>query len=131
MSPASAGFNPADAARLLLAAHRGGSRPLQQDVRPPDRTTAFAVQDAVLATLGPVGGWRIMRPLNGPESTRRQWANRRRGNRLVKSTDRKGHIESLCLSAADRETVAVGRLHRVKDPRAVDQVGETGGYCRR
>ncbi len=59
MSPASAGFNPADAARLLLAAHRGGSRPLQQDVRPPDRTTAFAVQDAVLATLGPVGGWKV------------------------------------------------------------------------
>ena len=59
MNPAPAGFDPASAARLLLAAHRGGPRPLQREVCPPDRAMAFAVQDATLAVLGPVGGWKV------------------------------------------------------------------------
>ncbi len=52
-------FTPDDAARHLIAAWRGGARPLHRDIEPPDRASAFAVQDATVRALGPVGGWKV------------------------------------------------------------------------
>jgi 2-keto-4-pentenoate hydratase len=46
---------------MLLAARTGADRvPLQQDVRPPDSATALMrCRMRSLATLGPVGGWKV------------------------------------------------------------------------
>lgn len=44
----------------LLAARTGGATPAQwHDVLPADRAGAYAVQDAVVARLGPIGGWKV------------------------------------------------------------------------
>lgn len=52
-------FDPAAAASALLQARRShrGTAALQPP--PPDRPAAYAVQDATLAALGPVRGWKV------------------------------------------------------------------------
>jgi 2-keto-4-pentenoate hydratase len=52
-------FDPAVLTRRLLAARKGAVQVPQADALPPDRPTAFAVQDATLAALGPIGGWKV------------------------------------------------------------------------
>ncbi|HSI54924.1 MAG TPA: fumarylacetoacetate hydrolase family protein [Ramlibacter sp.] len=52
-------FDPVAVARRLAAAHKGAPAVAHLDVLPPDRDNAFAVQDATLAALGPVGGWKV------------------------------------------------------------------------
>ena len=46
-------------AHLLAEAHRGGARVRWRDVLPEDRAGAYAIQDATLARLGPIGGWKV------------------------------------------------------------------------
>lgn len=51
--------NATEAADRLVAA-RGSGRPVAwQDVLPSDRTAAYAIQDATLARIGPIGGWKV------------------------------------------------------------------------
>ena len=49
------------AAELLLAARNGGRPPaaLPEDVRPRTLGDAYAIQDAVAARLGAIGGWKV------------------------------------------------------------------------
>ena len=49
------------AVELLLAARRDGRRPaaLPEDVRPRTVSDAYAIQDAVAARLGAIGGWKV------------------------------------------------------------------------
>ena len=49
------------AAQLLLAARRSGRRlaELPDDARPRTIHDAYAIQDAVAGTLGPIGGWKV------------------------------------------------------------------------
>ena len=47
------------AARRLLAARDRGTGVPFREVLPADRAGAFAVQDATVAGLGPVGGWKV------------------------------------------------------------------------
>ena len=47
------------AARRLLAAREQGIGVPFREVLPADRAGAFAVQEATLAGLGPVGGWKV------------------------------------------------------------------------
>jgi 2-keto-4-pentenoate hydratase len=47
------------AARRLLAARDQGIGVPFREVLPADRAGAFAVQDATLAGLGPIGGWKV------------------------------------------------------------------------
>ena len=54
-----ASFDTAHVARRLAAAHKGAAAVPQADVLPPDRATAHAVQDATLAALDAVGGWKV------------------------------------------------------------------------
>lgn len=57
MMPASSTRALAD---RLLAARGDGAAPAQwHDVLPADRAGAYAVQDAVVARLGPIGGWKV------------------------------------------------------------------------
>lgn len=51
-------FDAPAAARRLVEA-RGAKPAPSADTTPPDRATAFAVQDATLKLLGPVGGWKV------------------------------------------------------------------------
>ena len=51
-------FDPHAAARHLLAA-RNGTTVTAHDILPPDAQGAYAVQDATVAALGPVGGWKV------------------------------------------------------------------------
>ena len=51
-------FDPQAAARRLLDARRGIPT-LSADVQPPDRHGAYAIQDATVAQLGTVGGWKV------------------------------------------------------------------------
>ncbi|MDF1486327.1 fumarylacetoacetate hydrolase family protein [Ramlibacter sp. H39-3-26] len=48
-----------EAARLLAAAHAGGPLPAASAVLPASAAQAYALQDATLALLGPVGGWKV------------------------------------------------------------------------
>jgi len=50
-------FDIADCAARLLEARRTGNPTTLHP--PPDRAAAFAVQDACLRVLGPVGGWKL------------------------------------------------------------------------
>jgi 2-keto-4-pentenoate hydratase len=59
-------FDVAGAVRRLVAAHKGAAPVPYLDVLPPDRATAHAVQDATLAALGAVGGWKV--GAKGPET---------------------------------------------------------------
>lgn len=52
-------FDPATAAQRLLAVHEGAVAAPHTSVVPPDRAAAFAVQDATLAGLGAIGGWKV------------------------------------------------------------------------
>lgn len=44
---------------LLVAAHRGGPLIHSNDLQVSDTHAAYALQDAVLASIGPVGGWKV------------------------------------------------------------------------
>lgn len=46
-------------ASLLLAARERGAGIPWRDVLPADRAEAYAIQDATLARLGPIGGWKV------------------------------------------------------------------------
>jgi len=63
MMPAT--FDAALCARRLLAA-RDGAVVQSTEVQPHDAAGAYAVQDAILAALGPVGGWKV--GAKGPEA---------------------------------------------------------------
>jgi 2-keto-4-pentenoate hydratase len=52
-------FDVQAAARRLLAARRGGGAFPSAAVVPPDRETAYAIQDATIAALGPARGWKV------------------------------------------------------------------------
>lgn len=52
-------FDPAAAAQRLLRAHKGAAAVPHTDALPPDLAAAYAVQDATLRLLGPVGGWKV------------------------------------------------------------------------
>lgn len=54
-----ASFNPTVIARRLVAAHKGAAAVAHAQVTPPDEPAAYAVQDATLAGLGPLGGWKV------------------------------------------------------------------------
>lgn len=51
--------SPAEAARALCRARRDGRRVPSSLLPQHDRRKAYAVQDATLAALGPVGGWKV------------------------------------------------------------------------
>jgi 2-keto-4-pentenoate hydratase len=52
-------MKPDTAARLLLDARRSGTGISFTQVLPADRAGAYAVQEATLAGVGPVGGWKV------------------------------------------------------------------------
>lgn len=52
-------FDPAAAARRLLAARKGAAPVPCAEIVPPDAAGAYAVQDATMATLGTIGGWKV------------------------------------------------------------------------
>lgn len=52
-------FDIAAAAQRLAAAHNGAALVEHAAVQPPDSDSAYAVQDATLAALGPLGGWKV------------------------------------------------------------------------
>ena len=52
-------FDPAAVARRLLAAHKGAAPVPWPQVLPPDAAAAYAVQDATMAGLGPLAGWKV------------------------------------------------------------------------
>jgi 2-keto-4-pentenoate hydratase len=52
-------FDAAAVGRRLAAAHKGSAAVPYADVLPLGRADAFAVQDATLAELGAVGGWKV------------------------------------------------------------------------
>ncbi|MEJ6022420.1 2-keto-4-pentenoate hydratase [Ramlibacter sp. PS4R-6] len=52
-------FDAAAAAHRLVSARMSGTPVASADVLPPDRAGAFAVQDATVAALGAVGGWKV------------------------------------------------------------------------
>jgi 2-keto-4-pentenoate hydratase len=49
------------AARLLVGARRGGHRlaELPEELRPATIGQAYAIQDAIIRQLGPIGGWKV------------------------------------------------------------------------
>lgn len=52
-------FDPKAAARHIVAARKSATAIASSQVLPPDRASAYAVQDATLAEIGPVGGWKV------------------------------------------------------------------------
>jgi 2-keto-4-pentenoate hydratase len=48
-----------EAAARLVDARRGGARVTGRDVQPADRFGAYAIQDATLLHIGPLGGWKV------------------------------------------------------------------------
>lgn len=50
---------PSDSVRALLAAHTQATPVRWRDIVPASLAEAYAVQDALLAQLGPVGGWKV------------------------------------------------------------------------
>lgn len=52
-------YSAEEAARRLLAARKGAAAVHARDIAPPDETVAYAVQDATLRAIGPVGGWKV------------------------------------------------------------------------
>jgi 2-keto-4-pentenoate hydratase len=59
MNSTTSSFDAAGVARRLVGAHKGAAALRYADALPPDRATAYAVQDATLAGLGAVGGWKV------------------------------------------------------------------------
>ncbi|UWU73481.1 fumarylacetoacetate hydrolase family protein [Bradyrhizobium huanghuaihaiense] len=51
--------NASEAADRLVAARGSGRAVAWRDILPPDRAGAYAIQDATLARIGPVGGWKV------------------------------------------------------------------------
>jgi len=58
-SLATSSFDSAAVARRLLRAHKGAAAVPHAEVIGPDAAAAYAVQDATLRGLGPVGGWKV------------------------------------------------------------------------
>ncbi|MET0542289.1 MAG: hydratase [Variovorax sp.] len=58
---------PQDIAQLLHRAHSGGARPVSTGWPLHAPADAYAVQDATLAALGPIGGWKV--GASGPDVT--------------------------------------------------------------
>ncbi|MEP6790253.1 MAG: fumarylacetoacetate hydrolase family protein [Ramlibacter sp.] len=52
-------FDPRAAALRLLEARKGAATVAWRDVLPPDRGSAYAVQDMTVAQLGAIGGWKV------------------------------------------------------------------------
>ena len=52
-------LSPQAAAQRLHLVHKGASPLASSDILPADRAAAYAIQDATLALLGPVGGWKV------------------------------------------------------------------------
>lgn len=52
-------MTPIDTATLLLAARRNDAIVSWRDILPTSAAGAYAVQDATMAQLGPVGGWKV------------------------------------------------------------------------
>jgi 2-keto-4-pentenoate hydratase len=52
-------FDPQAAAQRIVSARKGAGRVPHALVLPPDLGAAHAVQDATLAALGPIGGWKV------------------------------------------------------------------------
>lgn len=55
-------FDVQAAARRLVAARTGAGAVPSAAVKPPDRSAAYAVQDATLLAIGPRGGWKVGAP---------------------------------------------------------------------
>lgn len=55
----SASFDVQQVARRLVAARRDGGLVLSTTVCPPERASAYAVQDSTVDVLGGVGGWKV------------------------------------------------------------------------
>jgi 2-keto-4-pentenoate hydratase len=58
-SSAASSFDAAAVARRLLRAHKGAAAVPHADALAPNAAVAYAVQDATLRGLGPVGGWKV------------------------------------------------------------------------
>jgi 2-keto-4-pentenoate hydratase len=56
---AGAEVSPAEAAQTLCRARRDGRRVMSSLLPLHDRRAAYAIQDATLAVLGPIGGWKV------------------------------------------------------------------------
>jgi 2-keto-4-pentenoate hydratase len=61
-----ASFDIAAAARQLIAVHKGAAPIPHTAALPPDTAAAYAVQDATLAAIGPIAGWKV--GAKGPDS---------------------------------------------------------------
>lgn len=48
-----------EAADLLVAARSNGRLVAWRDILPSDRAAAYTIQDATLARIGPIGGWKV------------------------------------------------------------------------
>ncbi|WP_426409871.1 2-keto-4-pentenoate hydratase [Bradyrhizobium ganzhouense] len=58
--------NAREAADRLVAARSSGRPVSWRDILPSDRAGAYAIQDATLARIGPLGGWKV--GASGPEA---------------------------------------------------------------
>lgn len=52
-------MNPQQAAQQLITARTGGPAVHWRDIVPTDRPGAYAVQDATLAVISPIAGWKV------------------------------------------------------------------------
>jgi 2-keto-4-pentenoate hydratase len=52
-------MTPQQAAQRLTAARTGGPAIPWRDIVPADRAGAYAIQDATLAAIGPIAGWKV------------------------------------------------------------------------
>ena len=52
-------MNPQQAAQQLAAARTGGPAVPWRDILPTGRPGAYAIQDATLAAIGPIAGWKV------------------------------------------------------------------------
>jgi 2-keto-4-pentenoate hydratase len=59
-------FQPIAVAERLIAAHQSASTLPWATVCPPNLRSAYAVQDATVSALGPIGGWKV--GAKGPEA---------------------------------------------------------------
>lgn len=58
--------NVSEATDRLVAARGGGQPVAWRDILPSDRAGAYAIQDATLARIGPLGGWKV--GASGPDA---------------------------------------------------------------
>lgn len=52
-------MSPQQAAQVFVAVRTGGPAVPWRDILPTDRAGAYAIQDATLAAIGPVAGWKV------------------------------------------------------------------------